>query len=132
MALWQCGVCSHCIAEELEPIETYASVSVPVSVPATFRKDDAKDEPSRDMLHGMQGNWYMKEDTCLLAGIISGSFLTVTAGRFGLPDARVFRLPATTTDTLFLDHDGRVLVGHVSFEAQHTITWNNGEVWLQK
>ena len=130
MALWQCGVCSHCVAEEVEAVETYTSLSVP----ATFWSKDATDEPSRDMLllHGMQGNWYMKEDTCVLVATISGKFLTVNAGRFGLPDARVFRLPATTTDTLFLDHDGRILVGHVSLEAQRTITWNNGEVWLQK
>ena len=90
---------------------------------------DADDVISNHVLECLQGSWYRKEDGEHV-GAVSGSFLELNAG--WLPRVTTCRIPHNVTDTLVLCVDDETYFGSIRLEAQYSITWSNGDVWLKK
>ena len=84
---------------------------------------------SHHVLDCLQGSWYRQADG-MHVGAVSGSFLEVSAS--WLPHVTTCRLPQNITDTLKLSVDGESIYGCIRLEAQYSITWSNGDVWLKK
>ncbi|CAE7454337.1 unnamed protein product [Symbiodinium natans] len=84
---------------------------------------------SHHVLECLQGSWYRKADGKHV-GAVSGSFLEVSAA--WVPRITTCRIPCNISDTLVLSIDGQTFFGTISLEAQYSITWSNGDVWVKK
>ena len=137
MALKLCGAtCYQPESDGVEFTEVVAlSRSTNESTP-TFMfsepvKDDYQEVLSRYGRGCLQGNWYRKNDGALV-GTVCGEFLEVQNVGW-TPKASIFLIPEGTTDTLILSpDDGQTFFGIICLDAQHSISWNNGEIWLKK
>ncbi|CAE7773487.1 unnamed protein product [Symbiodinium pilosum] len=81
------------------------------------------------VLQCLQGSWYCQQSGRHV-GAVSGMFLEASVG--WLPRVTTCRIPPNVKDTLVLTVDGQTYFGKIRLEAQHSITWSTGDVWLKK
>ena len=120
--------CDPC-DEHAQPVEMITCLTP--SRKKAFREEAAPAQSvPQSVLEQLQGTWFRKDDEAYVA-VVSGTYLEVKTS--WLPRATVFQLKDNLSDKLFLtSRDGQTFVGSICLEAQHSITWSNGEIWLKK
>ena len=94
-----------------------------------FEKTDlvSVDQSRSELVEQMTGSWYSKEDGKHMGEIFDEYLYWNFA--FGLHPTYLY---PRADDKVETDFRGGLLVGKVSLEAQATITWEDGHVWLRK
>ena len=91
--------------------------------------DKAKARKQRDLLDNVEGGWFRKKDGKPVGEILEGRL--IWNRKWGFDEAYA-SLYEDDTETLSLQINGMHFIGQVCLEAQATIEWSDGDVWIRK
>ncbi|OLQ14206.1 hypothetical protein AK812_SmicGene1657 [Symbiodinium microadriaticum] len=86
-------------------------------------------EASDRFWDGFQGSWYRVEDNRCVGEIYGNSM--IWHAQWNMPEAESV-LESLNEDTVLQEVKGHVLLGRIRRDAQMTILWSDGDVWLLK
>mmetsp|Transcript_4912 Transcript_4912/g.11473 ORF Transcript_4912/g.11473 Transcript_4912/m.11473 type:complete len:127 (+) Transcript_4912:22-402(+) len=82
-----------------------------------------------EALKPLNGQWYRRQDQACVGEIENGYVIWHSHWKSVPP---ISRLLPVGDNGVILDMGGQAYFGEMSFHAQASITWSDGEIWLRK
>ena len=83
----------------------------------------------RGLLEALEGGWFRKKDGKPVGELVEGRLIWNRIWGF---DEAYLSIYEDDSRTLSMYMQGSRFIGRVSFEAQATIVWSDGDVWIRK
>lgn len=107
-----------------EPYDVYGYPEESLSI-----TDMAVADGSHALVQRLEGGWFRKSDGTAVGEVFAGHIIWNKAWDMELEWSKVQEVGSSMVQ---IEVQGRCYVGVTCFDAQCTITWNDGDVWVMK